>query len=184
MATVHERLAALTALEKMVKEEKEKVRAEADAAFFESDNERFTLTLGGQKVGTYVMQFHPEGFNVVDRDAFEDFALTYGLASIKRSIRPAMMHAAINVIEGSIEPEHVNDFVMEEVVLAGDWESKLVSVAGRVFLGDSGLEVPGVVFRPRAKKGTQVRDCKPEVVLPILQAMPGGLNALLLGGGE
>lgn len=183
-----EKLAILTALEKAVKAEKEAVRRECDAEFAdlcsEFDTDKITLTLNGQKVGTYLMQFHPEGFNVVDREAFEDFALTYGLAAIKRSIRPTMMHAAINVIEGSIEPDHWRDFIEEEVVVVGDWEEHMAYVGGKVLFADSGLEVPGVVFRPRAMKGTQVRDCKPEDVMPILQSLPGGINALLLGGGE
>lgn len=183
---VNEKLAVITALEKWLKDQKAEIRREADAAFAElceeHNTEKIGLTINGQKVGQYIMQFHPEGYNVTDKDAFEDFALTYGLASIKRSIRPEMTGAAIKVIEGAVDPEHVGDFVKEEVVLAGDWEEKLVMVGGRVLFADSGLEVPGVAFRPRAMKGTQVRDCKPEVVIPILQGMPGGVNSLLLGG--
>lgn len=183
-----EKLAVLTTLEKLVKAEKEAVKAECDAEFAdlcrEFGTEKVGLTINGSKVGDYIMGFHPEGFTVTDRDAFEDFCLTYGLATIKRSIRPSMMGAAINVIEGNIEPEHVNDFIQEEVVVVGDWEEKLVSVAGKVLYADSGLEVPGVVFRPRAMKNTQIRGCKPEVVVPILQSLPGGINSLLLGGGE
>lgn len=183
---VNEKLAVITALEKWVKAQKAEIRAEADADFAdlceEYGTEKIGLTVNGQKVGTFVMTFHPEGFAVTDPDAFEDFALDYGLATLKRTIRPDMESTAIRVIEDVLEPELFADFVKEEVTLAGDWESKLVRVGGRVLLGDSGLEVPGVSFRPRAMKGTQVRDCKPEVVVPILQGLPGGINTLLLGG--
>lgn len=184
--SINEQLAVITAMKKWATEQEKIIRSEADADFAdlcdEYGTDKITLTLNGQKVGTYIMTFYPEGFNVTDRDAFEDFALSYGLATIKRSIKPAMMGAAIKVIEGNIEPEHVRDFVDEEVVLAGDWEEKLTRLGDRVFLADSGLEVPGVAFRPRIKKGAQVRDCKPDVVIPILQGLPGGINSLLLGG--
>lgn len=183
-----ETLAVLTTLEKMVKDRKAEVRAECDAEFAdlcsEFGTDKIALTLNGSKVGSYIMAFNPEGFTVVDREAFEEFALDYGLATIKRSIRPSMMGAAIKVIEGAIDPEHVNDFIQEEVVVVGDWEEKLVNVAGRVLYQDSGLEVPGVVFRPRTMKCTQIKGCKPEDVVPIIKGMPGGINGLLLGGGE
>lgn len=183
-----EKLAVLTALEKLVKDRKAEVRAECDAEFAdlcsEFGTDKITLTVNGSKVGSYTMTFRPEGFTVTDREAFEDFCLTYGLATVKRSIRPTMMHAAIKVIEGSIEPDHWRDFIEEEVVVVGDWEEKLVNVAGKVLYADSGLEVPGVVFRPRTMKNTQVKGCKPEDVEPLIKAMPGGINALLLGGGE
>jgi hypothetical protein len=183
-----EKLAVLTTLEKLVKEEKAAVRAECDAEIAELceayGTEKIGLTLNGAKVGDFLIAFNPEGFTVVDREAFEEFALDYGLASVKRSIRPTMMHAAIKVLEGAMDAESVRDYVVEEVVVVGDWEEHLAYVGGRVLFADSGLEVPGVVFRPRSMNGTKVRGCKPQDVVPILQSLPGGINPLLLGGGE
>lgn len=185
---VNEQLAVITALEKWCKETKEEIRRQADrnlALMYEqNDVKKMALKVNGEEVGELIVTYHKEGFDVTDREAFEDFALTYGLAIVKRSIRPEMVGAAIKVIEGAIEPDHVRDFVTEEVVVVGDWENYMVNVGGKVLFCDSGMEVPGVAFRPRRPKGTQVRKCEPETVLPILQAMPGGLNVLLLGGGE
>lgn len=184
----NEQLAVLTSIKKMVDDRIKVVRAEVDKEFYQQADvlgvEKVGLKVNGEKVGDLILTYHKEGFNVTDRDAFEDFALTYGLATIKSSIRPEMVGAVIKVIEGAIEPEHVRDFVKEEVVLAGDWEEKLTRAGDAVFLADSGLVVPGVSYRPKAVKGTQVRGCSPEQVTPILQAMPGGITALLLGGGE
>jgi hypothetical protein len=53
-----------------------------------------------------------------------------------------------------------------------------------VLFADSGLEVPGVAFRPRSVKGTQVRGCKPQDVEPLLKSLPGGVGGLLMGGAE
>ena len=183
---VNEQLAVLTAIKKMVDERIKEVRADVDAEFYQQNEaygvEKVGLKVAGEKVGEIILTYHKDGFSVTDQDAFEDFALTYGLATVKSIIRPEMVGAAIKVIEGAIDPDHWRDFIKEEVVLAGDWEEKLTRAGDRVFLADSGLEVPGVAYRPKSVKGTQVRGCKPEQVAPILDGLPGGLNSLLLGG--
>lgn len=182
---INEQLAVITALEKWCKEKKVEIREQADqnlALMYESnDVEKMALKVNGEKVGDLIVVFHKEGFDITDREAFEDFCLSYGLATVKRTIRPEMVGAAIKVIEGAIEPDHWRDFLQEEVVLVGDWENYMVNVGGKVLFCDSGMEVPGVAFRPRRPKGTQVRKCEHEVVIPLLQAMPGGINSLLLG---
>lgn len=188
MSNLREALAALTAYEKLVKEKKDEIRAMCDAEFAELyeeyGTEKIGLTVGGVKVGDFILAFHPEGFVVTDREAWEEFALDYGLATIKRSIRPTMMGAAIKVLEGAMDADSVRDYVTEEVVVDGDWESRLAYVGGRVLFADSGLEVPGVAFRPRSVKGTQVRGCKPQDVEPLLKSLPGGVGGLLMGGAE
>jgi hypothetical protein len=95
-----------------------------------------------------------------------------------------MVGAAIKVLEGAMDADSVRDYVTEEVVVDGDWESRLAYVGGRVLFADSGLEVPGVAFRPRSVKGTQVRGCKPQDVEPLLKSLPGGVGGLLMGGAE
>ena len=186
--SINEQLAAITALEKWCKTAKEEIREKADANLaekYEEDGvEKMALKVNGQKVGEFIVTFTNEGFDVVDQEIFQDFCLSNGLATISRSIRPTMMHAAIKVIEGSIEPEHVSDFIQEEIVVASDWGNYMSNVGGRVFFFDTDVEVPGVVFRPRRPKGTQVRKCEPETVFPLLQAMDGGINGLLMGGVE
>ena len=181
-----ERLAILTSFEKLVKTAKDEARAECDAEFeelySEFGTEKIGLKVGDQKVGDFILTFNPEHFVVTDRRSFEEWCLDYGLATVSKKIRPGMMGQAISIIEGSVEPECVRDYIEEEVVVEPEWESHLVNVAGKVVFQDSGMEVPGVAFVPRSVKGTQVRGCKPEQVVPILRSLPGGIETLLLGG--
>lgn len=183
---INEKLAVITALEKWVKEAKENIRSQADAEFAdlcEAYNvERQTLTLNGQKVGTYTMEFNKEHFVVVDKIAWEDFASAYGIGVMRKKIRPGMMGSAIAIIEGAVEPESINDYIVEEFEVDPDWESYLVNVGGKVVFQDSGMEVPGVAFVPRAMNRPKVYGCKPADVVPILRSLPGGIETLLLGG--
>lgn len=183
-----ERCAILKAVLDMVKAAYEEAREELDGEFAEQYDaygvEKIALKVSGEKVGELSLQYHKDGFVITDKEAFDEFALSYGLASTKRSIRPEMVGAAIKVIEGVIEPDHVKDFVSEEVVVVGDWEKYMVRAGDMVLFLDSGMEVPGVRYRPKAVKGTRITGCKPEVVGPIIRSLPGGINALLLGGAE
>lgn len=185
---INEKLAVITTFEKLCKERAKEIRAEADEEFGqlydEYGTEKMGLKLGGQKVGDFILTFNAEHFVVTDKAAFEEWCLDYGLATVRKSIRPGMMGSAIAVLEGAVEPESLRDYLTEEVVVEPEWEEKLVSVGGKVLFQDSGMEVPGVAFIPRTVKGTQVRGCKPDQVIPLIQALPGGVEALLLGGGE
>ena len=92
---VNEQLAVLTALKKAVDERLKEVRSDADEAMrdaYEEDGvEKKALKVCGEKVGELVVTFASDGYEVSDRKAFEEFAVDYGLASVKRSIRPDMM---------------------------------------------------------------------------------------------
>lgn len=181
-----EKLAILTAAKKVLDERIKEVRASVDFEFAQQHEtygvEKIGLKVAGEKVGELILTYHKDGFTITDQEAFNDFALAYGLATTKRSIRPEMLGAAIKVIEGAVEPDHIRDFVQEEVIVSADWENYMVRAGDSVLFLDSGMEVPGVRYRPKVEKGTQVRGCKPEQVVPILQGLPGGLNDLLLGG--
>ena len=181
-----EKLAILTAAKKVLDDRIKEVRSEVDYEFGQQHDaygvEKVGLKVAGEKVGELILTYHKDGFTITDQEAFNEFALTYGLATTKHSIRPEMVGAAIKVIEGAVEPDHVRDFVQEEVVVAADWENYMVRAGDSVLFLDSGMVVPGVRYRPKVEKGTQVRGCKPEQVMPILQGLPGGINSLLLGG--
>lgn len=182
----HERLAALTAMEKALKDAIKEARAEANGFLMDSYEdlgvEKMALRLGGEKVGEFVVTFNREGFEVTDSDAFGEFALDYGMADVRRTIRPEMMESAIRALEDVFEPEVLAQTVREEVVLRPDWEKAMENVDGVVQYMDSGMNVPGVRAVPKTVKGTMVRGCEPDKVFPILNAMPEGVSGLLLGG--
>lgn len=177
-----EKLAVLTAVEKGVKERIKEVREDADEEFrtlMESEGvDRCALMAAGANVGTMTAAYEKEGFEIDDRAAFEEWALCNGLASVKRSISPLYMEAALNIVAREL-PEAIR----EDTVLADDWEKAMDTVGDAVVAYGTTSVVPGVAFRPKAYKGTIVRGCKPEDVLPLLRQLPGGMDALLLGGG-
>lgn len=181
-----EKLPMLTALEKVVKDEIKSVRRECDGILLEGyesmDVEKRALKVGGQKVGEFTVTFNKEGFEITDQKAFEEFALDYGMATTRRRIRPDMEQSAIRYLENSLDPEVFAEAVEEEVVLDPDWEKGMEMVCGVVQYMDSGLNVPGVEFRPKTVKGTRVTGCKPADVLPLMQQLEGGVTGFLTGG--
>ena len=180
-----EQLALLTAMDKVVKERIKQVRAEADEslmeAYEEDGFEKAAIKLNGQKVGEHIVTFNKEGYAITDEALFAEFALDYGMATIEKAIRPHMLAKAAAIIEASVDnPE---DFIDEKVVFSDDWELAMNRVGDSVCYMDSGLVVPGVEYRPKTVKGTMVRGCKPEEVMPAV-AQLGGIERLLLGGAE
>lgn len=191
--TQFEKLAALTAIDKALKPQIKAVRAECDAylkdAYESMGVERMALKVGGQKAGDFLIAFTADGFDVTDKAAFEEFALDYGLATVRRKIRPEMMASAVRALEDYFEPEVLDEVFEDEVVLCSDWEKAIYNVNGTPVYEDSGLVVPGLSPRPREIKNTQVRGCKPEDTLPKVAARMGGefnagFTALLLEGGD
>lgn len=181
-----EKLPMLVALEKVVKDEIKSVRRECDGILLDAYEdewcERKALRVGNVKVGDFSVTFNSDGFDIVDRAAFEDFALDYGMATKRRRIRPDMEQSAIRYLENSLDPEVFAEAVEEEVVLDPDWEKGMTKVGDLVTYLDSGLNVPGVEFRPKTVKGTRVTGCKPADVLPLMQQLEGGVTAFLTGG--
>lgn len=180
-----ERVAILTAMKKAVDESLKAARAEADDdlldAYDDMGVEKMALKLDGQKVGEFVVTFAKEGFEVSDKDAFNEFALDYGMAEIRRTIKPDMMESCIRALEDVFEPDVLSEAVQESVVLHPDWEKALENVGGVVQYMDSGLNVPGVRIVPKRVKGTMVRGCDPSTVIPIVNQLPEAAT-LLLGG--
>ena len=183
---VYEELAVLTAMEKAVKDRIKSVRVEANASIMDAYEgmgvEKLALKVGEQKVGEFIVTFAKEGFEITDRKAFEEFALDYGMATTRKRIRPDMEQSAIRYLESSLDPEVFAETVEEKVTLDPDWEKGLTNVGGLACYMDSGLSVPGVEVKPKAVKGTMVRECKPEKVFPVVANLPGGFNGYLLGG--
>lgn len=184
----NEKLAVLTALKKAVDERLKEVRAEADGsmkeAYLDDGVEKKALKVGDRKVGELIVTFASDGFEIADKRAFEEFALDYGLATVKREIRPDMMESCIKALEGVFERDVMKEAVRETVAISPGWEKSMSRCGDAVAYMDSGMIVPGVEYRPKLAKGTMVRGCKPCDVVPILRDLPGGVDALLLGGGD
>lgn len=186
MPTPYEKLAVLTAMKKAVAKELDAVRKECDEllldAYEEDWVEKKALKVGGEKVGEFIVKFNPAGYDITDREAFEEFALDYGMATVKRTIRPEMTESVIRALENHFEDEVIEQAVKTEVVISKDWEKGMENIGGVVQYMDSGMNVPGVSIRPRKVAGTMVTKCQPADVIPRLNQLEGGVPALLMGG--
>lgn len=176
-----EQLALLTALQKAVKARLDEVRAEADAemrdAFDEGGVTKRALSVGGVKVGDFIVVMESSEWAIADREALEDFTLAYGFATVRREVRPEYRARALEIVADAL-PEAV----AETVELDPKWQANVTNVGGIPFYLDSGAIVPGLSYVGQRPRGTQVRGCKPESVLPIVQRL-GGVDRLLLGDG-
>ena len=176
---VNEEMAVLTALQKIVKARLDEARAAADEAllaeYAEDGTTKKALKLGGIKVGDYIVVLNKGQWAVSDRAAFEDFALAYGFAEARQSIRPEYMAAVVGLVA-----REMPEAILEEVRLDPKWESYVANVAGVATYLDSGMAVPGLEYTGQTVKGTQVRGCRPEDVAPILQSL-GDVERMLLG---
>lgn len=183
-----DKLAVLTALEKAVSEEKKKVRAVCDedlyAAHEDFGVEKYSLKVGETKVGEFILAFSKEGYEITDKQALDEFALDYGFAKVSKSIKPSMMSSVIKFLEQNLEPEILEQTLEEKTSLDKDYENFITVKGGTCFFLDTQEIVPGIKPKPKAPKNTMVRGCAPEVVIPLLRELPGGLDALLLGGGD
>ena len=175
-----ERVAVLTALQKQVKAALAEAREEADGemlGLFESEGfVKRDLRLNGVKVGEQIVVMRSSEWEVEDASAFHDFALTYGLAHLKATIRPEWMARAADLVR-----EESADAVVEEVVMEPKWERMVVNVAGTPQLADSGMVIPGLAFVGKQPKTVQVRGCKPADVAPLLGGPEGVAKALAPG---
>ncbi len=175
------KVAVLTAIEKLAKSELKEARQEADQEMMELyegfGTDRAKILLGGTEVGTISLRFSSDAYKVTDQEAFEEFCLLNGLADIKRAIRPEYMFEVVNRIKD--EMPHA---ICEEVTLKKDAE-KMFENAGSAFIltGTSEI-VPGIIPVPKEVIGTTVRGCDPKAVMPALQALPGAVDQLLMGG--
>lgn len=176
-------LAVITALDKVVKARAKEVRAEADgglmAVYKDMGVEKVELRVAEAPVGTLQVTYASEGYEVTDMGAFAEFGLANGMAEEKRSIRPEYMAAAISLLE-----EQMPEAIEVTVEPVKDLDRMLDRAGDAVVAYGTSEVVPGVSWHPKRAKGTMVRGCEPEKVIPLLQALPGGVDQLLLGGGQ
>lgn len=180
--TAIQRAAVLTGLAKAVSSSLDEQRAAADealASLYDTVGaDRVKVTVGDVEVGTFSVSYSKEGWEVTDQDALEDFALAQGFAHEERSIRPEYMSRAIELLADE-DPAGVQT----ETVMDKGWEKLLTNVGGVACFLDTAEPVPGVEFVPAGPKGTTMRGCEPEKVLPAVRAL-GGMDELLLGAGD
>lgn len=181
-----EKLAILTAMKKSVETAIKDARAEVDARMWEDYEdegiEKKALIVGKQKVGEIGISYTTPKFEVTDKNAFEEFALDYGLATASKTIKPEAMREAVGQLERALDEETFNAITEDSVTVSGDWDKAMERVGDTVCYMDSGMVVPGVAYVPKRPKNTTVRGCDPKDVLPIVAALPGGVEALLIGG--
>lgn len=179
MASINEQVALLTALQKVVKERLNLARAEADEAMIEAYEEdgvvKKALKIGGVKVGDYSVVLTSDEWEITDAAAFEEFALSYGFGNYHKEIIPAYMAQAVAILE-----EEAPECLTEVIDIDPKWSNYVTNVAGVATLLDSGEPIPGLKYTGPRVKCTQVRGCKPEDVVPVLQRI-GGIDQLLLG---
>lgn len=177
-----QQLAVLTAIEKAAAEKKKEIRAKCDEDLFglyeEDGIEKVAIKIGDTEVGKFILTFESDGYEITDREAFEDFALTYGLAEERKSIYASHMGVAVRLLEQE-DPSGIET----RVVVNKDWQDHLHHVGDAVTFMDSDMVVPGVRYVPKRPKGTQLRGCSFEAVAPPLRAL-GGIDALLLEGAD
>lgn len=174
-----QRAAVLTAMQKAVGAALDAARAEADAdlagMYDDMGVDRIAVKIDGREIGSFSATFSKDGWAVTDLEAFQEFALTYGFAHELKKIRPEYMGEAVRIVEREL-PEAV----ATEVETDSGWEKLLTDVDGTPCYLDTAEVVPGVSRVPKAMKGTALKGCDPEAVMPAVRAL-GGIDALLLG---
>lgn len=180
-----ESLAILTAMKKVIDARIKDIRKDVDTEMWDGLEaegiEKKALMLDGKKVGEVIMTYAADGYSITDEDAFIEFALNYGLASVERVVKPECMPGAVKFLREYLSDEEFNNVTEDKVTIVGDWETLMTGKGAAVTYLDSGMVVPGVEYRPKYAKSTMVRGCAPEDVLPIVAQLPGGVDKLLLG---
>lgn len=191
------KVAALTALKKLVDDRLGPEREELDAdmaELFEGQGvERAALRIGDEKVGEVGIAYTTPRFEVFD---VEDMAETAPyLVREERRIAPEYMDAVLSHLEKYYEPDILDDIVETRLVPVEGWEKRLMWDADNAVAvnKETGEAVDGVVYVPRKVKRdrdgrivTRVTGCRPEDVAPLLRAQFGdaGIMGLLEGGAE
>lgn len=178
-----QKAAAMAALEKGLKAQSKETRAEADdeiiRLYEDTGADRVKVKIGDVEIGTFTVCFSKDSYTVTDAEAFHDFCLCNGLAHVKKSIRPDRMHEAIS----RIEQEHP-DAIESQVVVRDDLSKILKRVDDVLVIEGTNEVVPGITPVPKSVSETRMTGCKPENVLAALSALPGGVEKLLMGGGD
>lgn len=167
-----EKLGILTAMEKAVKEKKEEIRKECDEAlrlaYTEQDVEKIAIKIGGQKVGEHVVTFNKEKLTITNIDILKKFLLENGLADEVTALKYARSDEIVEYFAAHGSPDEYERFTERIITIQDGWEKCLTNNAGILTFLDTGEIVPGVMCCVPSVRGTMVRGCAPDAVLPAI----------------
>lgn len=172
-----QQLAVLKAVQEMVDAKYDELRKQVMDDMLEDDNERKSLYLDDEKVGTATICFEKNDWKVTDRDEFFNWLFENGQLNETHTVKEGCEEEVFQRLSAypwlfDLHEEPKEDFTRTFEKLG---DSMIVS--------GTDVVVPGVVpCKPKAKYIT-VRGCKPQQVAPIV-ARIGGLDAMLLGDGS
>lgn len=179
-----EQATLLTSMQKAVKAKLDEVRADIDEEmvkqYVEDGTDRKSLKLGNVKVGTISIRMSKAGYQVTDREIFENYLLGAGYANKRYEIKPFCQAEVKKTLEDNgIDWHKYFDLHIEPTEAL---EKDLSIVGDCVVNTKTGEVVDGVAPMPERPIGTTIRGCKPEEVLPIALSMPReSINNLLMG---
>ena len=179
-----EQATLLTAMQKAVKTRLDDVRADVDEEMikqYQADGtDRKSLKLGNNKVGTISIRMSKAGYQITDREIFENYLLGAGYSSKRYEIKSFCQAEVKKILEDNgIDWHRYFDLHIEPTEAL---EKDLSIVGDCVVNTKTGEVVDGVEPMPERPIGTTIRGCKPEEVLPIALSMPAeSINNLLIG---
>lgn len=179
-----EQATLLTSMQKAVKVKLDEVRADIDEEmikqYVEDGTDRKSLKLGNVKVGTISIRMSKAGYQVTDREIFENYLLGAGYANKRYEIKPNASAEVKKILEDNgIDWHKYFDLHIEPTEAL---EKDLSIVGDCVVNTKTGEVVDGVAPMPERPIGTTIRGCKPEEVLPIALSMPReSISNLLMG---
>lgn len=179
----NEKLAVLTALQKQVKKELDRTRAEVERGlsdgFAESGADRARLMLDGTEVGTVSLKIDRTGWRVTDQEAFDAFLVDNGGARVVFKLKPQCEDEAVRLLR-PLYPEMFD----ERIEPREEFTRTFRRVGDVIAVADTDVAVPGIEPAPPAVAGIMVRGCDPRDVAPIVSRV-GGLDAVFaLEGGR
>lgn len=173
-----EKLAVLTALQKAVKSELDKVRAtcekELNAQFDAEGIDRKRLSIGGIEVGTLSLRFAKDEYIVTDEQAFYGYLTACGGTIERHRLKDVYAEEAYKRLGD--EGKHMFETYYEVEPL---FAKAFKRIKDDMVLDGVNEVIPGCKPSEKEPIGTLVRGCKPQDVLP--QLKPAQAMKLLNG---
>lgn len=180
-----EKLAILTAMQKAIKEQIDTTREAVDyemlSAYMLDGTDRKTLRIGKTPVGTISVKKSKNNYWVGDRHAFNTYIKENECGKWRYEVDVYQSEPLRQkLIEAGIEWEQ---YFKLEAEPNKDFTKRLTPSEDCMVDTETGEIVPGIHPKEDTTYGTIVRECKPEVVLPLVISMPDNavINNLLIG---
>lgn len=182
--TDFEQLALITAMAKALKAKSDEIRKRVDnemlSAYMVDGTDRKTLRIGKTPVGTISVKKSKDTYWVGDRYAFNTYIKDNGCGAVHYEVDPYQSEVLRRkLIEEGIEWEQ---YFTLEAEPSKDFIKRLTPSGDVMVDTGTGEIVPGIHPKEDTACGTIVRDCKPEVVLPLALSISNStINNLLVG---